>query len=178
MLKTLICSLVSCLIALSATAEWSSHKTSGDPFEPVSVFAETQAVEATYTGRGTSAFGARCKLQFRAKEAVSKVSLRIDCSVNVEDISKTILSGCFRNVIAKSRVDTKLTPVKVRPGFANSLNSDSFYVEVHIDSATRWYDSLSNAEELLFRIQSEVGCGNFDMEFDVSGRPNLTPAFP
>lgn len=182
MLKTLICSLVSCVIALSAAAEWIRRETSGDPFEPFSVIAETQAVIATYKQPGTSLFGARCNVQFHAKETVGEVSLHIDCSLRIVGIDKTIPSSCFRSVTAKSRVDGQLTSVQVRPGqfsVVNHRSSDFFYVKVHIDSATSWYDALSTAEELLFRIQSSgLACGNFDMEFDVSGRPNLTPVFP
>ena len=179
MLKTLIWSLVSCVIALSATAEWSSRKTSGDPFEPYSIFAETQSVKATYKLPGAGLSSALCEVQFRAKETIGKVSLHIECTSRMAGIGAIIRSGCFRNVTAKSRVDGKLTSVQVlRPGFVKHSYSDSFSVKVHIDSATSWHDSLTSAEELLFRIQGQSGCGNFDMEFDVSGRPNLTPVFP
>lgn len=173
MTKILICSLLVCLFVFSATAEWNSTKSERDLFDPYTVYATSHAVKATFKGLASDEISAKCNLQFHATETVSAVGLSVYCAAWGRSYH-----SCFRIVTAKARVDGKLTPVQVSPGYINIGDSDYSSVEAHIDSADKWYDLLSSADHLLLRIKGGEYCSNFDMEFDVSGIPNLSPVFP
>ena len=73
-----------------------------------------------------------------------------------------------KGLTVKSKVDDQLMSVEV---------NDVVESMIILNDTEYWYSTLSRADHWLVRVTD--GCGYyFDMEFDVSGTPDLRPVHP
>ena len=151
-MKNLVALVVVWLAAPFASAEWISQMHE-DPFDPLMV--------QSYT------------YEINKQEAMWSVDFFASEGLGLRDI---VLSHSLRSppwcnrkgLKVISKVDDQLMSVEVY---------DVFEGLIILNDTEHWYSTLSRADHWLVRVTD--GCGDeFDMEFDVSGTPDLRPAHP
>lgn len=151
-MKNLVILFVVSLFAPFANAEWVSGQRE-DPFDPLLVHSFTNEITKTR---------AMWSVDFYALEGLGLSDI-------VLTYRRRSPPWCNRKGLkVKSKVDGKLTPVDVKD-VSGSM--------IILNDAEYWYSRLSRADHWLVRVTD--GCGYyFDMEFDVSGTPDLRPVHP
>ena len=151
-MKNLVTLFVVWLVTPFASAEWVREQKE-DPFDPLMVVSPTHEINKQK---------ARWVVHFFAWEG-SGLS---DIALGHLDYSPP---WCNRKGLkVKSKVDDQLKSVEVDEVRGNLII---------LKYAEYWYPTLRHADHWLVRVTD--ACGNrFDMEFDVSGTPDLRPVHP
>ena len=151
-MKNLVALVVVWLVAPFAGAEWISEQTE-DPFDPLMVHSYTYEINKQNT---------MWSVNFFASEGLGLRDIVLSHSLRSPP-------WCDRKGLkVKSKVDDQLMSVEV---------SDVFESMIILNGTEYWYSTLSRADHWLVRVTD--GCGyKFDMEFDVSGTPDLRPVYP
>lgn len=153
-MKNVVTLVVFCLFIPVAQAKW-EKETMEDHFDPLRVFSFTPEINVP---------NPKWHVIFEAEEGTDEVVFYI--GYRPDEITSQVCS--LRGLSAKSKVDDALTPMTVDFGQPHAISIKYGYL---------WLGVLSHADHLRVRITDRC-LEDFDMEFDVSGTPDLSPLNP
>ena len=153
-MKNLVTLFVAWLFIPIAEARW-EKETMEDHFDPLRVFSFASEINVP---------NPKWHVIFEATEGTDEVAFYLGYRPN--EITSQVCS--LRGLTAKSKVDNALTPMTVEFGQPHAISIKHGYL---------WLGVLSSANHLRVRITDRC-FEDFDMEFDVSGTPDLSPLYP
>ena len=136
-----------------ANAEW-SKRVIEDHFDPLVVISATTEINTP---------NPTWLLSFAAQEGRDEIAFSL---YNPGTLSSLVCS--LEGITVKSKVDDVLEPVEI-----HSTEDGG----VFINDASRWHQIISSANHLRVRITDRC-YEDIDLEFDVSGTPDLNPLHP
>lgn len=137
----------------SAKAEW-SKRVIEDHFDPLKVLSTTGEINTPNPS---------WRLGFMTAEGIEVIAFYL---INTDPLSSLLCS--VEDITIKSKVDNVLTPLEVEFGYGHGIS---------IANGNDWLQVLSSANHLRVRVTDKCS-EDFDIEFDVSGTPDLSPLNP